>query len=47
MEFLHFINNVHSYMMDCAVRSEWDQFQEELKELKGLDKEGQEREERE
>ena len=32
MEFLHFINNVHSYMMDCAVRSEWDQFQEELKE---------------
>ena len=31
MEFLHFINNIHSYMMDCAVRSEWDTFQEELK----------------
>ena len=29
-EFLHFVNNVHVYMMDRAVRTEWSNFTEDI-----------------
>ena len=29
-EFLHFVNNVHTYMMDRAVRTEWSHFRHDV-----------------